>query len=407
MPDNKLDLKDIQGIVEEGLKTTKSKWEEARAEDKKNFDAKVTSIISDIEAKGYMSKADVEKAVAEKTKEIDDAIVELKKKGLSDASPMGFKSAFSKALKENHEKFNSSDKIKGNVVVNTKDITYDGNFPGFEDWRTETSNNIIMKPRDTFRMRDIIPVGSMSGDTIKFPKEGDKTGTGPAPWGRESTIEATDPKPSFEPNMTVVSAAAEWIAGIIRLPVEMLADLPFLTSYLRDFGLNELLNAEDDQILNGNGTSPQLDGIIPNATTYNGSQTDILKVIYDAAYGTLGALNRNANGVILNPQDVVNALFETSLKDTPLQGAVSFVNGNLQMAGIPVYKTNKIDQGDFLIGDFTQAQLFQRLAPQVRFFEQDQDNVVKNLVTVRVEERVALAIYNANAFVTGTFTPTT
>lgn len=401
-----LDIKDIKEIISEGLQKTEGKWAEERKKDKEAFDEKVKGVLDTMEAKSYMSKEEVEKEVKAKTEGIEAELLKLKKSGLGE-NKKSFKTLMAEALKENHDKFNSSDKIKGNLVINTKDITYDGNFPGFEDWRTETSNNVIMKPRETFRLRDIIPVGSMSGDTIKFPKEGDKTGTGPAPWGREATIEATDPKPEFEPNFSVVTAAAEWIAGIMRLPVEMLADLPFLTSYLQNFGLYELLNAEDNQILNGNGTSPQLDGLIPNATSYSGSQTDILKVIYDAAYGQLGSLNRSANGVLLNPQDIVNALFETSLKDTPLQGAVSFVNGNLQMAGIPVYRTNKINQGDWLIGDFNQAQLFQRLAPQVRFFEQDQDNVVKNLVTVRVEERVALAIYNANAFITGTFNATT
>jgi len=72
-----------------------------------------------------------------------------------------------------------------------------------------------------------------------------------------------------------------------------------------------------------------------------------------------------------------------------------------------VRKTNKITADSFLLGDFTKAQIFQRMAPQLRFFEQDQDNVIKNLVTVRIEERIALAILKASAFVKGDLTPLT
>ena len=86
---------------------------------------------------------------------------------------------------------------------------------------------------------------------------------------------------------------------------------------------------------------------------------------------------------------------------------VGFVNGQLSIAGLNVRKTNKITQDSFLLGDFTKAQIFQRMAPQLRFFEQDQDNVIKNLVTVRIEERIALAILKASAFVKGDLTPLT
>lgn len=410
MEGNKLDLKDIQGIVEEGLKTTKSKWEDTRAEDKKNFDAKVTSIISDIEAKGYMSKEDVEKAVKEKTEEIDKALVELKKKGLSDAKPMGFKSALSKALKDNHDTISEVSKIKGNQVIGLKDITYDGNFPGFEDWRTEVRNDTIMIDRDVFHMRDIIPIGTTSSESIKYPREGAKTGDGPAAWGRGEDIATTDPKPSFEPNLSVYTANVEWIAGIMRLPVEMLADLPFLTSYLQNFARMELLEAEDGQILNGNGTSPQLDGLVPNATAYDGTRTNIIEMIVDANLRQLGVVNTAGTDVVLNPAQVVDIVLNKATGsgeyDQP-GGSVAWVNGQLQLAGLNVHKTNKLAAGDFLVGNFNHAQIFQRMAPQLRFFEQDQDNVTKNLVTVRIEERLALAILKTTSFITGTYVPTT
>lgn len=84
--------------------------------------------------------------------------------------------------------------------------------------------------------------------------------------------------------------------------------------------------------------------------------------------------------------------------DNP-NGVVGYVNGQLNIAGLNARTTNQMGVGEFLVGNFNHAQLFQRLAPQLRFFEQDQDNVVKNLVTVRIEERIALAILKTTSFV--------
>ena len=402
MSEQKLDIKDIQTIVEEGLKTTTGNWEKKRTEDKASFDESVKGILETIEAKGYSSKEDVEKAVKDSTEALEKDLLKLKKSGFSEHKQMGFKSAMAKALKEEHENINSAHKIKGNHVIELKDITYAGNFVGFEDWRTEYRNDTIIIDRDMFHMRDIVPLGSTSSDTIKYPREGAKTGTGPASWGRGTTIANTTSKPLFEPNLTVYSTPVEWIAGIMRLPIEMLADLPFLTSYLQNFGRQELLEAEDDQILNGTGVSPELNGIIPNATAYAGSKTILVEQIVDANLGQLGQLNTGGTDVILNPAEIVDLVLNKAAGsgeyDNP-GGVVGYVNGQLTVAGLNVRKTNKMPAGEFLVGNFNHAQIFQRLAPQLRFFEQDQDNVVKNLITVRIEERLALAILKTTSFV--------
>jgi HK97 family phage major capsid protein len=409
--ENKLDLKDIQQIVEEGLKTTKANWDKSRGEDKSNFDAKVTNIISEIEEKGYQSKEDVEKAVSVKTSEMEKAITELRKKGYGDHKPKGFKTAVANALKENHDKIKSASNIKGNEIIQLKDISYDSNFPGFEDWRTEVRNDAIVTDREMFHMRDIIPIGATSSEAIKYPRVGEKTGDGPAAWGRGADIATTTPKPTFEPNMSVFTANVEWIAGIMRLPVEMLADLPFLTSFLQNFARQELLEAEDNQLLNGTGASPQLTGLMPNATAYapgDNTYATVLDQIVDANLRQLGLANTTGTDVILNHAEVVDIVLNKASGsgeyDNP-NSVVGYVDGQLQIAGLKSHRTNQIGAGKFLVGNFNHAQIFQRMAPQLRFFEQDRDNVEKNLVTVRIEERLALAILKTTSFIKGDLTP--
>src|SRR5690606_27998634 len=135
---------------------------------------KVTAITSAIEEKGYASKGDIEKHVKAVTEGLEKEILEFKKSGFAGDKPVGFKKSMQKALKDNHERISSPEKIKGNQVIQLKDITYADNFPGFDDWRTEFRNDMITIDRDMFHMRDIIPLGAVSGDTIKYPREGAK-----------------------------------------------------------------------------------------------------------------------------------------------------------------------------------------------------------------------------------------
>lgn len=67
-------------------------------------------------------------------------------------------------------------------------------------------------------------------------------------------------------------------------------------------------------------------------------------------------------------------------------------NGTVNIAGVPVVVHNGMTSGKFYIGDFSRVKIIQATALSVQFFEQDADNVTKNLVTVRAESDVALAV---------------
>src|SRR5699024_2598742 len=68
---------------------------------------------------------------------------------------------------------------------------------------------------------------------------------------------------------------------------------------------------------------------------------------------------------------------------------------------LPVVDTQAIDVGTFLTGAFKLgAQVFDRWEARVEAAYVE-DDFIKNLVTVLAEERLALAVYRPEAFVTG------
>jgi len=357
---------------------------------------------------GLATTKSLEDAKADMQKQFNELATKFNNGGMNQAEKKSFRQAVSDSIKEHESviKGLTSGSVKGTHVVELKDMSMDQNFPGFGNPNYLTTDVRQTSPidilRDPFQARQIISVGTTSGDTLYYPKVSDtKIGTGPAPWDYSSGA-----KPEFAPTFEPYTAPVEWIAGIMRVPVQMLQDIAWLTSFLQRYAYLELMDAETNQVFNGNGTSPQLLGIMNVASTYAGTFTLGFEQIIDASLAGLGQYNMSATHVVLNPADVVpiilNKADTSGLYNLPT-GVVGVVNGRLTINGITVVTTNKMPKGQWLVGDFNQVQIVQRLAPQLRFFEQDVDNVQKNMVTIRIEERLALPIFRDNAFIKGTF----
>lgn len=262
---------------------------------------------------------------------------------------------------------------------------------------------IIPVPNRKLHIRQLLPTGQMSTSAIHYLQETGSQG-GINPWADNSGT-----KDQIDFQLTEKIAPSEFIAGWLRITRKALDDISAMRSFLQGRLLERYLNAEDEQILNGNGTSPQLDGLITNAEAYAGFRTIPIEKIIDAAAQIEGN-DYMANGILLNPKQYYALLMTrgNTLEYTlPGGSAVNVVNGQIYIAGIPVYKSTAMNtvnpaQDSFLVGDWSMgAQLFIRENPVVRFFEEDGTNVRENKITVRVEGRVALPIYHPDAFVTG------
>jgi HK97 family phage major capsid protein len=172
--------------------------------------------------------------------------------------------------------------------------------------------------------------------------------------------------------------------------------------------LEKLLRAEDVQLLYGTGVSPNLSGITTagnfTAPTQNGA-TDAEQLI--KAIAQLEGLDREANGILVHPRDFYQMMLwkSTSIYNLPggnITNLITFENGQLRIAGCPVYRSTAMREGKFIAGDWLMgASLITRDAPKIEIFFEDGFNVRRNQVTVRVEERVAFPIYGSDFFIFG------
>ena len=110
------------------------------------------------------------------------------------------------------------------------------------------------------------------------------------------------------------------------------------------------------------------------------------------------------NVILLNPMDwTMLQMVKNSSGDYYLGHPASVAPKYLW--GLPVWTTPAIAQNKFLVGDFNQAAtLWTRQGMTVEAFEQDQDNVQKNLVTISAERRLGFGIERPYALCGGVLT---
>lgn len=400
-----MEIKEIQGIVDAGFKELDGKVDEKMT----SFLSKQKeAMVKEIEEKGYTSKEDVTAMVDGAKKEFEAIILEIKKGSMKpNDEKRSFKEFLADAMEESKtELSNLASKKSRDGVINLK-AAGDMN-PGafgtgaylFETTDRERSRYDF--PYAPLWLRNVLPNTSTSGSTIQYLRENGGTGAA-AVWDGTGDIENLTAKPGTTSNFELITKTVQWIAGITRVKREMLDDIAWLQGYLSRqllLGKRGLWVAENTQIY-----STLTDAA--NSVVYDGTKTIPVEVIYDAAFGQLRDNYYNPTTILMNHRDVVNLIAlnkagGTGVYDLP-SGTVSIIGNQLILGGVPVLGVPNIDPGEFVVFDRNATEFVNRMSPEIRFFEEDRDNVTKNLVTVRAEERIATLVYDEDAVVTGTF----
>jgi HK97 family phage major capsid protein len=260
---------------------------------------------------------------------------------------------------------------------------------------------IIVDPDRAQHVRDFIAQATTDSDRVYYIRES-AFDDGTATRGEAST------KPQSDFALTQEEAPVRKIATFVRMSTEMLNDTPGLVSYLTTRLPKKLRLEEDSQILYGNGTAPNLEGITAVASAYVDTLADADVNRFDVLVKAIAQARADeyfANAIMLNPADWYSMMLTKDGEGGYVfPESARFGGVAPRIAGVPIIANTAVTSGDFLVGDFASGvQLYDRLQANVRFFEQDQDNAIKNMITVVAEERLALAIYRPTAFIYGNF----
>jgi HK97 family phage major capsid protein len=333
-----------------------------------------------------------------------DAMEVANKKSFEVSNNVSFKGALTSAINDGAIEAIAKGNARSASFEVKADMTVAADFTG-EVISADRVAGYKFDPTRSTHIRNLIPQGSTSSDVVRFVKESGYS-NGAATAAEGATIGQSD----FD--FTASDANVRKIATYFRISEEMLADTPQLTSYLSARAPEKLLSVEDTQILSGDGSAPNLSGIITDAadfdTTSGGAFYQSVEAANEfdvliAALNQLALGNYDADYIMLHPTDFHKILL---LKDSNNSYLKDQVYAGLQPAfmGVPVVVNTAITAGTFLCGNFgVGTQLWVRDNVGVEFFREDGTNVRDGFVTVRVSERIALTNYLPNAFVNGTF----
>lgn len=239
-------------------------------------------------------------------------------------------------------------------------------------------------------IRDLIPGGETSARVLTFPQRKLSADVRNAAMVAEGAL-----KPMSDLAFEMVSTQVRKIAHYIKASDEILDDAPALRSYIDAQLIDGLRDVEDEQILKGDGTGINLLGLYTVAQAFNRAVAgDTLLDTMLRAQTQLRLVNRRATGIVLNPIDWESIVLTKGTDNHYIWANVEAGNG-ARLWALPVRDTTALEAGEWLVGDFRRsAQLFDRKQAMITVANQNEDDFVRNMVTILAEERLALVIYD-------------
>ncbi|ASU34408.1 phage major capsid protein [Mucilaginibacter xinganensis] len=259
---------------------------------------------------------------------------------------------------------------------------------------------IVGPGHDEFHARNIIPVFPTTSNAIKFIQYV-VDGTPGLGFG---TVAVGAQKPSVNYIPTVKTANVHKIAGLLDVPDELLDDVVGFRAWIAYELPKAYMDAEDLLYYKGDGTGENHLGLWYQASNQSfpqGSVTAASNTIDKITAGIteVRKLKRATSAVVLSPVAWQEIFINKGTTKEYTYPIILDAMGVMRIGGVPIFWSNVFADGEGLVGDFAHGTaIFQRKAMQIGYFDQNKDNVEKNVVTIRLEGRTALPIFYPESF---------
>ncbi|QHD93200.1 phage major capsid protein [Proteus terrae subsp. cibarius] len=391
------------------LKNLSAKIEEANGK----FNAKAEEALKEVQKVGSLStetKAAVDKmatelnALRESEKTLKASLGELEQhvaqmplnNAVQVAKTIGQQVISADVLKEINSSIQSSKRISIPVqaaLISTgvaEGVVEPQRLPGID-----------VAPKQRLFIRDLIAPGKTTSPAIFWVQQTGFT-------NKASVVPENTAKPYSDIEFATKITPVTTIAHMFKASKQILDDFAQLQSLVDAEMRYGLKFVEEQEILFGDGSGAHLHGIIPQASKYKPEfSVEKQSGIDDLRLAMLQAqlARLPATGHVLHFIDWAKIeLTKDSLGRYILANPSALIGPTLW--GLPVVATESTAfKGKFLTGAFNAgAQLFDREETNVVISTENTDDFEKNMISIRCEERLALAVKRPEAFVYGDFT---
>lgn len=358
-------------------------------------------------------KVDAEKTMADNQKWIDEQVA--KGETVEVKTDNSFGAAFAKALeskkealsnyKSNRQPIAFQIKTVGDIGANSN-LTISGT-PAFQHggmlWGPGRKGFNSTHVRDLCR---VVPQNEGTDAYVIRDSGGE---------GGPTTVAVGAVKPQSDRDWVKTIVPITKIAHYYKIPEEYLRDIAWMQDEVSGVGVEELLAKEDTLFLTNTGAG-EFAGLnqtlnstafsVPSqlSAIFTGANRDANE--YDVLVAALTQLrianpSSMANACLLHPGDFARLLLEKDTTNNYIFGAPNAAIPNVM--GVSILPHTAVTSDKFFIGDFNKVKVGVRDALSVRFYDQNEDDAIYNMVTVVIEERVTIAADRADRLIYGDF----
>lgn len=283
---------------------------------------------------------------------------------------------------------------------------------GYSQWLTQVDTSFERGYRPGPVVADLMGSGTLgpNSNAITYFIEGAWEGqfTTVAEGAQKPQVHLGDPTTRTDPLRKI---AAWWDTSD-----EMVEDLPFMVSEINNRGLYELSMVEENQLLNGDGTGTNVLGLLNRS----GIQTEAAAAggadnadsLFRALTKVQTATGLMADGILINPADYQKLRLNKDGNGQYFGGG--YFSGQYGNGGVPIQPplwglrtvvTSAVGAGTAVVAAFQQATtVYRKGGVRVESTNSDLGKFTSNIITTRIEERIALAVRKPAAVVKVTLT---
>ncbi|ECO5909210.1 phage major capsid protein [Salmonella enterica] len=256
-------------------------------------------------------------------------------------------------------------------------------------------------PKQRLFIRDLIAPGRTSSQAIFWVQQTGFT-------NKAAVVPENTQKPYSDIAFATKITPVTTIAHMFKASKQILDDFAQLQSTVDAEMRYGLKYVEEQEILFGDGTGVHLHGIVPQASAFSAEfRVEQQNGIDDLRLAMLQAQLARfpASGHVLHFIDWAKIELTKDTLGRYILANPSGLTGPT-LWGLPVVATEAAAfKGKFLTGAFNAgAQIFDREDANVVISTENADDFEKNMISIRCEERLALAVKRPEAFVYGSFT---
>ena len=245
---------------------------------------------------------------------------------------------------------------------------------------------------------DLIPTGTTDSNVIEYVQI-------TAIPGYAAPVAKLAVKPQEGLTSTPATAPTRTIAGYVKASRQSLDDVAGLATLINTLLPYDVRRTTEAQILNGDGTGQNLTGLY-NTTGVAKPTLNAGDNVPDSILAAMTAIILSfgePNFVAMNPVTWHNLmLLRTNVggahTGSYLYGGPGQLDQPPTIWGLPMVKSVVIPQASPLVGDSNGCTLMVREGLNVKTSDSDQDDFVRNRVTILAETRVAFVVWRPSVF---------